>query len=487
MQTPAKLTVGIFVAAGVFLAGYVANRPQVPVASASSTSTPRVLYYNCPMHPQYKSDHAGDCPSCGMRLVSVPAGSGENATLLPDIPGAVRVDAAKQQLIGVRTDEVHQATASHLLRAPGRVAVDDGRQYRLIAGADGWIRELGQNSAGVFVKKNQVLASYYTPNLVAATQTFVFALQTNAQSQSGDATIGYQRGSTVLSLQVALDSLRSLGMSEFQVDEIRRTRIAPAEVRLYSPIDGFVIARNISPQQRFDKGTEMYRIADIGHIWVQTDIFEKDREFVKSGAIATVRYRGREFPARMTDVLPQFDPQSRTLKTRFELDNPGYILRPDMFVDIEIHVNMPSAITVPADAVIDSGLRKTVYVDRGSGFFEPRLVKTGWRLGDRVQVTEGLEPGEHIVVSSNFLIDSESRMKLAAASVPAVPPDPAAEKDPVCGMDADPKAPNAVTTQHGGKTYVFCSEKCRKDFVAAPEKYVPKKQPAPGSGARGTE
>src|ERR1019366_2914127 len=110
----------------------------------------------------------------------------------------------------------------------------------------------------------------------------------------------------------------------------------------------------------------------------------------------------------------QFDPQSRALKTRFELDNPGYFLRPDMFADVEVHVNMPSAITVPADAVIDSGRRQTVYVDRGGGFFEPRLVKTGWRLGGRVQVTAGLEAGDRIVASSNFLIDSESRMKPAS-------------------------------------------------------------------------
>jgi multidrug efflux pump subunit AcrA (membrane-fusion protein) len=124
----------------------------------------------------------------------------------------------------------------------------------------------------------------------------------------------------------------------------------------------------------------------------------------------------------MSDVLPQFDPQSRTLKTRFELDNPGYILRPDMFVDVEVQVNMPAALTVPAEAVIDTGLRKTVYVDRGGGFLEALEVKTGWRLGDRVQVTEGLVPGDQIVVDGNFLIDSESRMKAALVSAPGRAP-----------------------------------------------------------------
>jgi hypothetical protein len=139
-----------------------------------------------------------------------------------------------------------------------------------------------------------------------------------------------------LSLQVAIDSMRALGMSEFQIEEIMQTRVAPTEVRVYSPINGYVIARNISPQQRFDKGTEMYRIADISHVWVMTDIFEKDAPLVRPGTRAAVRYQGREFEARMSDVLPQLDPQSRTLKARFELENPNLILRPDAFVDVHL-------------------------------------------------------------------------------------------------------------------------------------------------------
>jgi YHS domain-containing protein len=175
----------------------------------------------------------------------------------------------------------------------------------------------------------------------------------------------------------------------------------------------------------------------------------------------------------MSDTLPQFDPQSRTLKTRFELDNAGDILRPDVFVDVELHVNMPSAVTVPADAVIDSGRRKTVFVDRGSGVFEPRLVETGWWLGDRVQITQGLEPGERIVTSGNFLIDSESRMQAAAAEPAPSPPRTGMMKDLICGMDVDPQAPAALKVRHDGRTYYFCSEQCKRSFEAAPAKYVP--------------
>ena len=203
-----------------------------------------------------------------------------------------------------------------------------------------------------------------------------------------------------------------------------------------------------------------------------TDIFEKDRAFLNPGTMASVYYQGHEFHARMSDTLPQFDPETRTLKTRFELDNPDEILLPDMFVDVEFQVEKPATITVPADAVIDSGLRKTVYVERENGVFEPKPVKTGWRLGDRVQITDGLAQGERIVVSGNFLIDSESRMRFTDNAGPSSQEEGKKVKDLVCGMDVDPKSPNTYKTQYKGKTYYFCAEMCKKSFDSNPEKYI---------------
>ena len=206
-------------------------------------------------------------------------------------------------------------------------------------------------------------------------------------------------------------------MSDLQIEEIHRTRTASPHIGIYSPVSGFVLTRNISPSQRFDKGTELYRIADISRVWVMTDIFEKDREFLKPGAEAAILYQGRRLKARMSDALPQLDAQSRILKARFELDNPDHVLQPDLFVEVEVPVTRPPAITVPADAVVDSGDKKTVYVAKGDGVFEPRRVETGWRAGDQVEIVKGLMAGEKIVVSGTFLIDSESRMKAAAAGI----------------------------------------------------------------------
>jgi YHS domain-containing protein/multidrug efflux pump subunit AcrA (membrane-fusion protein) len=187
---------------------------------------------------------------------------------------------------------------------------------------------------------------------------------------------------------------------------------------------------------------------------------------VKPGAEATVIYQGRRFKARMSDALPQFDTQSRTLKTRFELDNPGFVLQPDMFVDVELNVSMPPAITVPADAVFDSGLRKTVFVDRGGGNFEARRVEIGWRLGGRVEVVKGLMEGERVVAAANFLLDSESRMRAVSAGVFD------AETDPVCGMEVDAKkaAAAGLKSDYKGQTYYFCADECKKRFEAEPAK-----------------
>jgi Cu(I)/Ag(I) efflux system membrane fusion protein len=377
-------------------------------------------------------------------------------------------------LTGIQTDEVQVAPASDLMRVPGRITVDESRLFRIIAAADGWIVKMGKNFAGTAVKRNEILASYYTPNMIVSQQNLLYALGRSDQLQKTDVVLSIQRASLPLNLESALDTVRSLGMNDIQIQEIQRTRQYASEIFIYSPVAGYVISRNVSPEQRFDKGAELYGIADINHVWVLTDIFEKDREFLDPGTMATVNYRGRKLHARKTNVLPRFDTQSRTLKTLFEVANPDSILLPDMFVDVELQVEKPAALTVPVDAVVDSGRRKTVYVERASGVFEPRMVETGWRLGDRIQIINGLKPGERIVVSGNFLIDSESRMKLAAKTSAALEDEKNMVKDLVCGMDVDPESPTTRRTQYKGKTYYFCAEMCKKSFEAHPEKYTQK-------------
>jgi RND family efflux transporter MFP subunit len=257
--------------------------------------------------------------------------------------------------------------------------------------------------------------------------------------------------------------LLNVGLKEEQLEELARTGQYQTRIEIRSPVTGFVLSRTVSPLQRSEKGAELYRIADLSQVWVLANVFERDAPFVHPGTTARVTIPRQEgtFEAKVTEVLPQFDTTTRTLKVRLELDNPDFALIPDMFVDVEFLISLPQAITVPVDALLDSGLRQTVFIDLGNGFFEPREVQTGWRLGDRVEIVGGLMPGERIVVSGNFLIDSESRMKLAAGGFYGTP-----ANDPSCGMEVYPSKaiPAALTVESEGKTYFFCSPECKEQF-----------------------
>jgi YHS domain-containing protein len=187
-------------------------------------------------------------------------------------------------------------------------------------------------------------------------------------------------------------------------------------------------------------------------------------------------YQKKNLYARASNILPQFDPASRTLKMRLVADNPGYVMRPDMFVNVELPASGLPAIIVPVGAVLDSGLKKTVFVDKGNGFFEPRRVETGRSLGEQVEISQGLAPGEKIVVSGNFLIDSETRMQQAAAGITGK-----IGRDPVCGMniDEDRAREEGSFLEYKGRTYFFCDPREREDFGKEPERYL-KGSPAAG-------
>jgi multidrug efflux pump subunit AcrA (membrane-fusion protein)/YHS domain-containing protein len=282
-------------------------------------------------------------------------------------------------------------------------------------------------------------------------------------------------------------------MSDIQLKRLAKTMKITDSVQIFSPADGFILARNVSPGPRFEKGTELYRIADLSHVWIVADIYESDAQSFAPGTIATVTLAGHQKPmhARVSQVLPQFDPATRTMKLRLEAENPGFILRPDMFVDIELPVHLPAGLTVPVDSVLDSGMKKHVFLDRGNGSFEAREVETGWRFGDRVQVVKGLAAGDRVVVSGTFLLDSESRLRDAqqrvsapgdarkalptAAEAVAMPKTkvagiPASAIDPACGMPVKPTESVSAgnTESYRGQTYYFCSSACRNKFHADP-------------------
>jgi Cu(I)/Ag(I) efflux system membrane fusion protein len=403
------------------------------------------------------------------------ASSQETETDLADMPpGTVAISPERQQAIGVRAEPVAKKPYTQTVRLLGRVVADETRTYFINATIDGWVTKTYPNTTGSFVKKNETLAAFYSPEFLSAGQALLFALSSMDRVRTTGRETEAQQGQLTqfkINLQQYRDSLRNLGMGDLQIEEMIRTRRYMENVNVTSPGDGIILNRNVSLGQRFDKGTELYRIADIGRVWILADAYQADADSFLPKAVARVTQpqQMKTFEAQVSTVPPVFDPATRTLKVRLEADNPGYLLRPEMFVDVELSVERPAAIVVPADAVLDAGLTRTVFVMRGTGIFEPRPVKTGRRLRGAVEIVEGLSEGERIVTSGNFLIDSESKLSLAAQGMQA-----ALARDPVCGREISPrKAEKAgLAVGHGGRTYYFESEACRQQFQKDPQRYV---------------
>jgi Cu(I)/Ag(I) efflux system membrane fusion protein len=375
------------------------------------------------MHPEYRSDHPGDCPICGMPLEADRAGATSgNDAVVPALPhGAVQVSPGRQQAIGVRLGVVSRSAGTRTLRTSGRVAADENRTYPIVAALSGWVRNVESVATGDAVKKDQVLASFSAPDareFEREQQSYYTALETLYRVQSAQpAAHDWQR--SLEGIERMADGLRNMGVSNSQIREMGKRRELVHDIRVESPVDGFVLTRSVSPGLRFDRGFEFYRIADLSRVWILADVYRDDLRFIRRGGSAriTTVQGSHALRATVSPSEPIFDEATLTLKVRLEAANPQWALKPGMFVDVEFPVELPPVLVVPADAIVDSGLRKTVFVESGDGYFEPRLVETGSRIGDDVEVTKGLVLGERIVISGTFFIDSESRMK---AGTPAV-------------------------------------------------------------------
>ncbi len=505
MKKRYRVLILIVIAAGSFLAGSWATYQG---GRGKATAERKILHYVDPMNPAFKADKPGIAP-CGMPLEPVYADQGDasgGADLRASMPpGTIRISPEKQQLIGVKTAIVEKASWSHTLRVLGRVTPDETRTYRVNAAVNGWIEEASTVTTGSLVKENDILATFYSLEYRSLVQNYFNLINVGKEGSPGEKaltqTSRYSTGQLKQLREVAsaigsstefsqIDYYRkglyNFGMSPYQVAEMERTRKIPDSVEIRAPIAGFILYRNVSPGLRFDRGAEFFRIADLSRVWILADIFETEASYFKPGMRVKMElpYQKRTLFAEVSPVLPQFDPATRTLKVRLTADNPGYVMRPDMFVNVEFPVSGAPAIIVSVEAVLDSGLKKTVFVDKGNGFFEPRQVETGRTLGERVEITQGLMPGEKIVVSGNFLIDSEARMQQAASGIFGK-----IGRDPVCGMNIDEDRSNkdGNVRQYKGKGYFFCSPECRDEFGKDPERYLksaPAQQAMPIAGSQ---
>jgi Cu(I)/Ag(I) efflux system membrane fusion protein len=402
------VAVGSFLVIG--LVTFVAGRYSAGLNSPNRAASKRLLYYVDPMHPWYHSDKPGIAPDCGMPLVPVFEGE-DRAASVPLPAGAVSIRPEQQQLIGIRVETVEKDSGPRRIRTTGRVLADENRVYRLMGATEGWVQSLQNNAAGTIVKKNELLATFYSREFRNAEQAYLGSLASGERIRPihDDDSMRVSDAN----LRINEEQLRALGMGEPQIKELAKTRQTTRDIALTSPVDGIVLSRNISQQQRFDKGAELYSIGDLSKVWIIADVFGNEAELFRPGSRvrATAPELGKDLYATVSNVPPVFDPASRTLKLRLEADNPGFLLRPDMFVDLEFSIQAPRGLSVSEEAVLDSGMQKIVYVQTAGDLFEPRAVEIGTVYGNRAVVTHGLAAGERVVTSGNFLLDSESRMR----------------------------------------------------------------------------
>ncbi len=439
-----------------FVGGYGYGRWYGPTGakegSAQTINGRKVLYWQDGMHPWIKSDRPGKCPICHMDLDPVyedeqnalaPADQGkvlyytdpadnsyraDSPGLNPETgndlvpvyehsqaamtPGTVQVSTEKQQLIGVVFGKPAYTEQHETVRAAGKVTLDERRVSRVTPKINGWIEKVYADFTGDLVKKGQPLVTIYSPELLASQREYLLAIraaETMAKSSLSEAR--EHQGSM---LEAARRRLELLDLTPEQIAELGRTKQPVKSVTVFAPSTGYVMERNAFPNQRTTPDQSLYTLADLSRMWVMAEVFEYEAPNIRPGQAVTLSFPyapERTIRGRVAYIQPGLDPATRTLQVRIEAANPGLQLKPDMYLDVHFEQRGGRMLTVPATSVLETGRRQIVFVHRGNGYMEPRDVRIGRRFDDRVEILEGLTDKDEIVVSGNFLIDSESQLR----------------------------------------------------------------------------
>ncbi|MFQ5798591.1 MAG: efflux RND transporter periplasmic adaptor subunit [Bacteroidota bacterium] len=387
-------------------------------AEGGSTGEGEIDYYTCTMHPSVKEKEPGTCPICGMDLVPVyksDAQAGQDATKKQ--PRTVDIPLYQQQLIGVQFDTVKAIQADKNLRTVGIVVYDERKLATVNLKFSGWVEKLFVDYVGRRVKKGEPLFTIYSPELVSTQEEYLQSLSDTARSYSlvaARSNLVQKPASQKSYSRTAEERLLLWGLSKAQIDEFARRGTPEIAVTFYSPMNGYVIMKNILEGSKAKAGTDLYTIADLSTVWVHADAYEFELPFIAVGqqAIITLSYDPQaRYSGKVDYIYPTLNKKARTARVRIVVPNPDMKLLPNMYTNVEIRINMGIQLTIAETSVLDTGNRQIVFVDRGSGRFEPREVKIGPKVGQRYTVLDGLEPGEVVVKSGNFLIDAEAHVQ----------------------------------------------------------------------------
>ena len=404
------------------------------------------------MHPSVVQDHPGECPICSMTLVPKlrranggPVDGGDRRSAKPAVPGLAAVDLSPEriQLIGMRTATVKREDLGGELRTVGVIGANERGLAQINTRFAGWIQKLLVSATGERVRRGQALAMIYSPDVLRAQQELLVARGWNTPG-GADAKPTHEHDAFTGALDAsARRRLELLGISGQEIDEVLRTGKAVEAIAIRSPVDGYVVAKSAVVGVAVQPGTVLFEVADLSQVWVTADIYEQDISRIHVGQKARMElssFPGELHTGKVQFIYPVLDAGSRTLRVRLEFKNKtdrnGPRLRPGMSGTVYLDLPRTTGLLAPAEAVVDTGETHYLFVAKAGGHFEPRMVKVGARLKDRVEILSGVSEGETVVTTGNFLIDSESRLRAAIEGQTSPGGDGAAPK-PLSSCDTD--------------------------------------------------
>ena len=424
--------------AGFYFWKWKGSGGQAAAGKASSEQAGKDTYY-CPMHPSYKSDKPDNCPVCSMKLVKMETAPGTegkpgnqhamggmesnpaagNGTGSP-AGNSIFISPQRQQMIGVQTVLVNVVPLTKEIRAVGKVAFDETKITHIHTKVTGYIEEVFVDFMGQIVKVGDPLFTIYSPDLVSTQEEYLLALR--SRNTLKNSSFEWVSAGSQSLLEAARQRLRLWDIREEDLERLEREGKVRRTLTFYSPVNGLVTERAAFHHGKFvNPEMDLYKLVDLSTVWILGDIYEYELPYVKANQTVEIEFpyasETKSLRGKLTYLYPYLDPKTRTAQVRMEFPNPGFQLKPDMFVNVKIKVNLGASLAVPEDAVLDTGTEQYVFVDKGEGYLEPRPVKVGGEAMGHVAIQSGLSAGERVVTAANFILDSESRLKGAFANM----------------------------------------------------------------------
>jgi membrane fusion protein, copper/silver efflux system len=457
MKQLSQRTVGYLICVLLLLTGLTACSKH----GAAGGENSKIDYWTCTMHPSVHAKDPGKCPICSMTLVPVmkrdpggaippsasgptkdppadkasdtkgmedqkgdnmkgmegmPGMSGGSKELAQEKPGEFRVPVERQQQIGVTYATVETKPLNHTIRAVGKVAPDTQRVWRVVARAGGYVQELGVSAPGEIVKKGQVLMTLYSPELLTTQRELIDLLRMRDSAPKGPHSVRVDAQGLIESAE---RRLRLWNITDEQVAKVEQTRQAEESLPILSKVDGVVQALPVTQGMAIAPGNPLVDVADLSVVWVWGEFYQEELPMLRVGQEVTVTsdsYPGEQFKGQLSIVDPFINDVKRTGRVRLDIQNPELRLKPDMYVNVLLEMDMGRSLVVPVSAIMPTGKRNIAFVDKGEGKLEPRFLELGGKFGDVYAVKSGLKEGERVVASANFLIDAESKIQGALKS-----------------------------------------------------------------------